>query len=118
MYFLRNGEQKALACDTYDLCGCNIWAIAQVVSYFRAMECYGCTEVLDRAFTGFTALPENAGESTERTWWEVLGVSERSDAGEVKRAYRELAKIHHPDVSGGNDKFLEVKRAYEMATSA
>jgi len=49
-----------------------------------------------------------------RDYYDVLGV--RSDAGadEIKRAYRQLARRYHPDISGEErgSAFLEVARAY------
>lgn len=32
-------------------------------------------------------------------WWQVLGVDQNSPAEEVKRAYRQLARQHHPDLN-------------------
>lgn len=51
-------------------------------------------------------------------WHEVLGVSRDSTAEEVKRAYRELSLLHHPDKSpfGGDDDddtFKRIVTAYE-----
>ena len=35
--------------------------------------------------------------------YEVLGVSRNSTDDEIKRAYRQLARQHHPDVNGSPD---------------
>jgi molecular chaperone DnaJ len=50
-----------------------------------------------------------------RTYYQVLGVSENAPADEVRRAYRRLARRHHPDVAGcsGTLPFREVRQAYE-----
>nr|QEG03170.1 chaperone protein DnaJ 11 isoform X2 [Cymbidium ensifolium] len=44
----------------------------------------------------------------------VLGVGERASAGEIKSAYRTLAKRWHPDVAGESSAgtFLEIHQAY------
>ena len=46
--------------------------------------------------------------------YSILGVDKSSPQGEIKKAYRKLAKEHHPDKNGGDDsKFKEIADAYE-----
>jgi curved DNA-binding protein len=52
-----------------------------------------------------------------KDYYETLGVARGADAGEVKRAYRKLARKYHPDVSkekNAEEKFKEVQEAYEV----
>jgi molecular chaperone DnaJ len=51
-----------------------------------------------------------------RDYYDVLGVSPDAGADEIKRAYRQLARRYHPDISGDEraSAFLEVARAYEV----
>jgi molecular chaperone DnaJ len=51
-----------------------------------------------------------------RDYYDVLGVSPDAGADEIKRAYRQLARRYHPDISGDDRgaAFLEVARAYEV----
>jgi molecular chaperone DnaJ len=51
-----------------------------------------------------------------RDYYEVLGVAPDAGAAEIKRAYRQLARRYHPDISGEDraSAFLEVARAYEV----
>jgi molecular chaperone DnaJ len=51
-----------------------------------------------------------------RDYYDVLGVSPDANADEIKRAYRQLARRYHPDISGDErgGTFLEVSRAYEV----
>jgi DnaJ-class molecular chaperone len=50
--------------------------------------------------------------------YDILGVSRSANQDEIKRAYRRLAKQHHPDRNPGNpkaaDQFKEVQAAYEV----
>ena len=57
--------------------------------------------------------------SNKRDYYDVLGVSRNASEIEIKKAYRKLAKMYHPDISSGNeDKFKEVAEAYEVLGSA
>jgi len=51
-----------------------------------------------------------------RDYYDVLGVSPGAGADEIKRAYRQLARRYHPDISGDDRAavFLEVSRAYDV----
>lgn len=46
--------------------------------------------------------------------YQVLGLPVQADWSQVKSAYRRLAKLHHPDHGGDQDKFVEVRGAYEV----
>lgn len=51
-----------------------------------------------------------------RDYYDVLGVAPDADADQIKRAYRQLARRYHPDISGDDRAltFREVARAYEV----
>ena len=52
-----------------------------------------------------------------RDYYEVLGVARDADTGEIKSAFRRLARQYHPDVSeeaAAEDKFKEINEAYEV----
>lgn len=57
-----------------------------------------------------------------RDFYEVLGVSRSATADEIKRAYRTLAKKHHPDRNPNDPdadrRFKEVQTAYETLSDA
>src|ERR1700755_2461725 len=52
-----------------------------------------------------------------RDYYESLGVARDASADEIRRAYRTLARKHHPDVNkepGAEDRFKEISEAYEV----
>ena len=54
----------------------------------------------------------------KRDFYDVLGVGKGSEGDEIKRAYRNLAKKHHPDRNQGDSsaeqKFKEISEAYDV----
>ncbi len=54
---------------------------------------------------------------SKRDYYEVLGLSKGASKEEIKKAYRKLSKKYHPDLNkdaNADDKFKEVKEAYEV----
>jgi curved DNA-binding protein len=52
-----------------------------------------------------------------RDYYEALGVSRTASAEELQRAYRKLARQHHPDVNrdpGAEERFKEISEAYSV----
>jgi molecular chaperone DnaJ len=54
----------------------------------------------------------------KRDYYEVLGVPRDADTQQIKKAYRKLARQHHPDVNNHDpdceEKFKEATEAYEV----
>ncbi len=46
-------------------------------------------------------------------YYDILGVSKTATKAEIKKAFREKAKKHHPDKGGDEKKFKEINNAYE-----
>ncbi len=59
-----------------------------------------------------------AAAAQAKDFYKVLGVGEKADGDEIKKAYRKLAKRYHPDANQGDDKaaerFKEVGEAYSV----
>ncbi len=47
-------------------------------------------------------------------YYKTLGVSRDASTDEIKKAFRKLARTHHPDAGGDEAKFKEINEAYEV----
>jgi hypothetical protein len=97
----RKGERRVMAIDQYYKVEENLAAIAATLDAMRAIERHGGAQILDRAFTGFTALP---APTAKKPWREVMIFGESTPtADQLRRRWRELASTRHPDRAGGSD---------------
>lgn len=48
--------------------------------------------------------------------WSILGVARDASPEELKKAYKNLARKHHPDKGGDQEEFKRISQAYEDAT--
>jgi len=55
---------------------------------------------------------------THKDYYKMLGVDRRAKPEQIRKAYRRLARKHHPDLNPGNkaaeEKFKEIQEAYEV----
>jgi len=112
VYWTNKNHQHVMAIDRYDRVADNLAAIAATLEAMRAIDRHGGAQILERAFTGFEALPAPAD------WRRVFCL--KGDAIPSKEAlastYRALARKRHPDVAGGShEKMAELNRAYDAA---
>ena len=98
MYFKLDSvpEGLVLACDRWLRVEDNIAAVAAHIGALRGIDRWGVGSVR-QAFAGYKRL--SAGDAPT-PWWEVLGIDRQAAASAVKNAYKELAKLHHPDRRG------------------
>lgn len=50
----------------------------------------------------------------DNDYYNVLGIKKDATESEIKKAYRKLALVHHPDKGGDETKFKEIAEAYEV----
>lgn len=104
--------QRCMAIDMYDRVADNLAAIAATLAAMRAIERHGGATILDRAFLGFAALPENASQP----WRDVLGITTHAPTLQtVQDRFRALVMVHHPDRGGDREQFEAIVRAKEAA---
>lgn len=106
VWWIENGAERVIACDRWPRIQENLRAIDMSLEALRGLDRWGTSEVVERAFAGFAALP--AGAPAVRTWREVLGIGGdwvAAAPAEVvlafaKAQYRKLIQEAHPDRGG------------------
>lgn len=113
VYWRRSDEpQKVMAIDLYDRVADNLAAVAATLNAMRAIERHGGAQILERAFTGFDALPAPAAEPH---WSETLKCARNASVEEIERAWRTAAKAAHPDAGGSHEAMARINAAREAA---
>ena len=108
----RDANPRVMAIDRYDRVADNLAAIAATLDALRAIERHGGGQILERAFTGFTALP--SPESID-SWRNVLGVPDCQSYADAKAAYKRLCTTKHPDRGGTEAEFIRITLALTAA---
>lgn len=108
-------EDMCIACDTFDQVGCNLHAIGLSIEAMRGIDRWGCSELMNRAFAGFKALPEQGSVNvTYASPYEILEVMTGCPREVAYNAYRAAAKKYHPEGTNPNvDMFHQVTNAWE-----
>ena len=113
VYFKYKNTSLVMACDHYFYVNNNVRGLALTIEAMRAIERHGASDMMERAFRGFTALPEQAGEF----WREVLEIppAARPTKEDIEKHFRALAHIYHPDKGGTHEEWLRLSLARENA---
>jgi hypothetical protein len=112
VYFPFKGKATVLACDKYNRVADNVAAIAAHVDALRRIERYG-VGTIEQALAGYKALPSD----TAADWRSVFGFGKDQvvTTAMLDTAFKEAARLHHPDRGGSEDKMSQVNRAREFA---
>ena len=53
-----------------------------------------------------------------KNYYDILGVNEQSTSADITKAFKDLAKQHHPDRGGTQEKFQEINEAHNTLKSS
>lgn len=115
VYFTLKDRPMVMARDAFADWRDNIRSLGLAVEAFRALNRHGGAHMMERAFSGFTAL---AAPGAKRAWREVLGFSEPYGVitrDRIDGAYRLQARRCHPDTGGSTEAMAELNAARDEA---
>lgn len=109
VYFMRGERQLVIARDLYWNVHDNLRSIGLAIEHLRGLERHGGAHLMERAFSGFVALP------APNPWWKVLDIARNSPDWMIEAAYKHHAKLRHPDTGGSAAAMAELNAAREEA---
>lgn len=113
IYFVLDGKERCIPCDTYIRVEDNLAAAAATIEALRTIERHG-SGMFEAAFSGFDALP--SPETVSRPAWRDVLNYEGSDIHEAQLKYQRARKAAHPDSNGGSsDAFHTIQQAWKDA---
>ncbi len=118
VYFRRNDQaQMVMARDVYRSVANNLRSLALAIDHLRGLERHGGGAMVERAFSGFAALP---APDRVAGWREVLGFEPGQEATEasIEIQFRARLRTVHPDRGGTDEQMAELNRARDEAHRA
>lgn len=109
IYFKLNGKPRSFGCDHWRSVEDNVHALSLTISAMRGMERWGVSQMLERVFQGFTALPAPS------SWRSIFSLGKDADLAAAEAAYKALAKKCHPDNGGTAERMVELNAAIAEA---
>ena len=108
--YVYNGKEYELTCNLGEDYSENLNYI-EILIHNRVLGIERGIENVETSFAGYAALPDFSNMTPRKT----LGVGENATLEECRDKFKQLAKVYHPDVNGGNaDQFLRLKSALEL----
>lgn len=133
VWWIERGRERVMPCDRWSTVDQNMRAICLTIQALAGIDRWGASEMVERAFSGFAALPPPGGTSTEEVkppidWRAVLQIDEaklREAMGDslnqhlllsmVKAKYRSMIAAVHPDRGGSADLAASLNEAMAAA---
>lgn len=115
IYFTLKDRPLSMARDGFANIAANMRSLFLAIEGMRQLERHGGSYMMERAFSGFLALP---APGAARPWREVLGLTSRLvpvTKRAVDDAFKERAIIAHPDGGGSHDAMAELNAARAAA---
>lgn len=105
VYFVLKKQQFCFACDRWNKVGDNLQAIRHTIAALRGIERWGTGDMVQQAFTGFVALPSQDNP------YDILGVPKTASQEQIDTAYKQKAKLSHPDMGGSAEAMQKLNDA-------
>lgn len=114
VYFKLKDRQLSMARDGFTNIAANMRSLFLAIDGMRQLERHGGSYMMERAFSGFAALPPPG--PIKRKWADILGIwPEEASLGltvaDIEQAFRRRAKEVHPDNGGSHDAMAELNAA-------
>ena len=113
VWFEWDGSMRCIAVDRYLKPEENLQAIHHILEARRTEVRHGGLVIAQSAFKGFLALPSPKGQH----WADILGVSANATVDEIEHAYRQKARLAHPDHGGSAEEMAAINAARDRAIS-
>jgi hypothetical protein len=109
VWWTHRTREQVIACDRWYTAGENVRAIELSLDAMASLDRWGASQIVERAFAGFEALPPPSA-----SWREVFG-EELETFEQVKKQYRVAMQTAHPDKGGTALAAATINNAFEEA---
>lgn len=111
VYFHWNGIDTCIPVDRYTKVEDNLQAIYHIIKADRTKILHGGIAFVMAEKQGKMSL--QLPDPNQRTWWETLNIDQFANPESVKKQYRKLVSIFHPDrPDGDKHTFKQIQQAY------